>query len=147
MKAAACFACACVLIACIGQTPEDQERDAVVSIGPHGPEHNPGSPCLLCHDFGLAGTIYRRAADENGVAGVTVTMTDATGRVFTEVSNATGNFYTNDAPTYPVHVEISMGGVKQPMRNVVHQWGSCAECHRPDAGASSAGRIFLEKTP
>ena len=146
MKAIA-IAAACALVACIGQTPEDRERAAVVSIGDKGPEHNPGSPCLLCHGFGMAGTIYRRAADETGLAGVTVKMTDADGRVFTEVSNATGNFIVRDAVTYPVHVEISASGARKPMRNVIHQWGSCAECHTPDKGASSAGRIFLEDTP
>jgi hypothetical protein len=148
---------------CIGQTPEDRERDAVVDVGRHGPTHNPGAPCLLCHDFALAGTVYRRATDDTGLAGVTVTMTDDAGHVFAATSNSTGNFYVTTggggtAPVtgrdgavsipwdvvYPVHVELRSGTTRKPMRNVIHQWGSCSECHKPDPGATSAGRVFLE---
>jgi hypothetical protein len=155
-----------VLGACIGQTPDDRARDAVVSVGRHGPTHNPGSPCLLCHDFALAGTIYQRATDDNGVVGATVTMTDAAGRSFSAVSNETGNFYvtvdsslSEPQPTdqgevrvpwsviYPVHVEVTAGGATKKMRNAIHQWGSCASCHTPDPGATSNGRVYVEGTP
>jgi hypothetical protein len=154
---------AALLTACIGQTPDDRARDEVVSSGHHGPTHNPGSQCLLCHDFALAGTIYRRAADESGLAGATVTITDSTGHSFSAVSNSTGNFYVNVdsgvsgaitgregearvpwAIAWPVHVEVAAGGATKKMRNEIHQWGSCARCHTPDPGATSNGRIYLE---
>ena len=155
---------ACVLLAgCIGQTPDDRARNAVVSVGRHGPTHNPGSPCLLCHGFALAGTIYQRATDENGLSGATLTMNDDAGHMFTAVSNATGNFYVNvdtslSAPSigregevvvpwsivYPVHVEVTAAGGTKKMRNVIHQWGSCAACHTADPGAASNGRVFVE---
>lgn len=154
------------MTACLGQTPDDKARSAVVDVGPHGPTHNPGSPCLLCHDFAIAGTIYRRAGDEAGLAGVTVSMTDDAGHAFTAESNQTGNFYVTTGGggggavldgeghtsipwdvVYPVRVEISDMGATKKMRSVIHQWGSCAECHAPDKGATSAGRVFLEATP
>jgi hypothetical protein len=130
--------------ACIGQTPEDKERNGVVSVGRKGPTHNPGSPCLLCHDFTLAGTIYLHASDTSGVAGVRITMTDATGHLFGAVSNATGNFFVTENIVFPVNVEISNGTSTKKMRNHIGQWGSCAECHSPPAGATSNGRIFVE---
>ena len=152
-----------LLAACIGQTPDDRARSAVVSVGHHGPTHNPGSPCLLCHGFALAGTIYQRATDENGLAGATITMTDDAGHMFTAVSNQTGNFYVNvdtslteAQPTdqgqvivpwqivYPVRVEVTAAAGTKKMRNVIHQWGSCAACHTADPGATSNGRVFVE---
>ena len=154
---------ALALGACIGQTPEDQQRNAVPSVGEKGPTHNPGSPCLLCHGFALAGTIYRRAIDTDGIAGVTVKMTDADQHAFSAISNATGNFFVNvdtglAAPsegregevivpwpiTFPVNVEVSSGGATKKMRNHIGQWGSCAECHTATPGAASNGRIFVE---
>jgi hypothetical protein len=86
---------ALALGACIGQTPEDMERNQVVSEGHKGPTHNPGSPCLLCHGFALAGTIYLHATDTQGVGGVTVTMTDAAMHTFAAQSNSAGNFFVN----------------------------------------------------
>jgi hypothetical protein len=149
-----------VLAGCIGQTPDDQEKNSIVMTGRRGPTHNPGTPCLLCHDFAMAGTIYQRATDENGTPGVVVTMTDDANHTFQATSNETGNFYvtTGGGPStdesghttipwdlvYPVHVTIEQGSKTKTMRSVIHQWGSCGECHKPDKGATSAGRIYLE---
>jgi hypothetical protein len=154
---------ALALAACIGETPEDRERSQVPSIGEKGPTHNPGSPCLLCHDFALAGTIYLHATDADGISGVPVTMSDADGHMFTALSNRTGNVYVNVDPglaapapgregeviipwpvVFPVNVEVGGAGATRKMRNRINRWGSCAECHTPTAGASSNGRIFVE---
>lgn len=159
--------CAWILIAlgaCLGKTPEDHERDAVVEIGHHGPLHNPGSACLLCHGFSLGGTIYRRATDTEGLGGVTIAFTDAAGHQFQTVSNSAGNFWVQvetslAAPSpgespgqvgvpwdveFPVLVEVIANGKTVKMRNQIGQWGSCAECHTPDPGARSNGRIYVE---
>jgi hypothetical protein len=150
------------IAACIGSTPEDRERDAL-SGGGKGPTHRPGEPCRLCHDFELAGTVYRRAADTRGLAGATVKVTDAAGHAFSASTNSVGTFYATidgslAAPeaaeegrvllpwslTYPLHVSVAKGAVEKKMRSVIHREGSCGECHKPERGPASAGRIFLE---
>jgi hypothetical protein len=148
--------------ACIGSTPEDRERDAL-SGGGGGPTHRPGEPCLLCHDFELAGTVYRRATDARGLSGAKVTVTDAAGHSFVATTNSAGTFLATvdgsvGAPTgtgdgrvelpwslvYPLRVGVAAGGTERKMRNVIHREASCGECHKPVKGAASAGRIFVE---
>jgi hypothetical protein len=138
------------LAGCLGQTPQDVEADSLPDDGREGPTHRPGQPCLLCHGFAVAGTVYRYATDTRGLSGVEVELSDDAGHSATAITNSTGNFiFERDpwTPLYPLHVTLRLGGVEKQMRNVVHREGSCGECHKPDKGAASPGRIFLEDPP
>jgi hypothetical protein len=151
-----------------GNTPEDDARDALGDTdhdygGEAGPLHRPGQPCLLCHGFQLAGTVYRFEDDRAGVGGASVHVTDGMGRSFTATTNSSGNFYVTrggeleadddgelELPyelEYPLAVEIEHEGITQPMRSLIWREGSCAHCHGPTEGESSAGRIVLEEAP
>jgi hypothetical protein len=151
--------------ACIGETPDDRERAALAGGG-GGPTHRPGEPCLLCHDFALAGTVYQRATDTAGVAGAQVSVTDDRGHAFTATTNQVGTFYVTvdgatSSPTargeghltipwslaFPLRVSVARGGLTKKMRSFIHREAGCGECHKPAKGAASAGRIFVEATP
>lgn len=139
-------------------------------------EHRPGQPCLLCHGsdhflrppgevrFVVAGTVYPGIADgeDDGLEGVTVSITDAEDRDFSAVTNEVGNFMVqvdtgssaqDDLgrgwvsipfdPKFPLRVTISAGADEQEMRTTIHRDGSCAHCHGPEPGADSVGRVFL----
>ncbi len=154
-------------LAC-GNTPEDDARDALGDTdhrygGEAGPLHRPGQPCLLCHGFQLAGTVYRFADDRAGVGGASVHVTDALDRSFTATTNSSGNFLVTHGDDfeieydgelqvpyeleYPLTVEIEHEAIRRPMRSLIWREGSCATCHGPEVSESSAGRIVLEDTP
>lgn len=150
-------------LGCLGSTPEDAERDALGDTdhrygGEPGPQHRPGQPCLLCHGFQLAGTVYRFADDRAGVAGAQVHVTDGLGRSFTATTNSSGNFLVTRGDeeeedgelglpyelAYPLEVSIEHDTITRPMRSRIWREGSCAHCHGPEVGEGSAGRIVLE---
>lgn len=156
-------ACACAITGCLGTTPQEAEADRIGDDPPHGPEHNPGNDCLVCHTFAIAGTVYLRATDAQGVGGARVTMTDARDRTFGAVTNRAGNFivergsggegFTIDDegttelefdPAFPVRVRVSMGDLQQEMLTSIHRHGGCNDCHRREPGADSVGRVYLE---
>jgi len=89
---------------CLGISPEEARRR---SIGDgdedREEEHNPGTPCLACHDrdfnpgddvFAVAGTVFLQVEDPDtmGLAGVSVFVRDARGREFEAITNDAGNF-------------------------------------------------------
>jgi len=154
-------------LAC-GNTPEDDARDALGDTdhrygGGTGPLHRPGQPCLLCHGFQLAGTVYRFEDDRAGVEGAIVHVTDDMGRSSTATTNSSGNFFVTrggeleadddgelELPyelEYPLTVEIEHEAITRPMRSLIWREGSCAHCHGPETSETSAGRIVLEDTP
>lgn len=120
-------------------------RDAVPSAG--NGEHNPGQACIACHaggegpTFTLAGTLYADAAGTTPLAGATIVVTDATGATFDLVTHDNGNFWTNQAVTFPVRVAASRCPDTVPMVSAINA-GDCnvGGCHA--AGAPS-GRIHL----
>lgn len=132
------------------------------SLGPEangvkpGPNHRPGQPCLVCHDggeapeFSIAGTVYVTPEAQRPLVDATVTIEDAEGKVFSVHSNCVGNFYTDPkrfTPVYPFRVWIAYGDAQIDMETRVHRDGSCASCHKPKAGPSSAGPIYLTDLP
>lgn len=160
---------------CIGVSPEEARAAAIGGEewdDDGDEEHNPGLPCLACHDrdyspgddvFALAGTVFLHAEDrdEDGLAGVTVHVRDARGRELTAVTNGAGNFMfeveegesermRDDGktrvgfwPEYPMEVWIESGGTEQRMRGPIRREGSCATCHAGAPSATSVGRVFL----
>ena len=131
---------------------------------PNGPEHRAEQPCLYCHggpapsapEFVFAGTVYRKEADEKGLAGATITITDAAGTVVTGTSNSVGNFFAGNALdregaiplpdgfTFPLTVEVAFGTQSKPMRSYIAREGSCAQCHGEPSGATLVGKVFVE---
>lgn len=165
MSRAALTLALALLAGCLGSTPDEAEAEALGDTDHHyggepGPQHRPGQPCLLCHGFQLAGTVYRFADDRAGVQGARVHVMDGEGRSFTATTNSSGNFYVTRggeleedddgevelpyALAYPLEVEIEHEGVARPMRSRIWREGSCAHCHGPEVGPDSAGRIVLE---
>ncbi|MCA9606366.1 MAG: hypothetical protein KC619_12255 [Myxococcales bacterium] len=161
---------------CIGVSPEQAAARAVgrgEDDDDGDPEHNPGTPCLVCHGpdyspgdevFSLAGTVFLRSsdADRNGLAGVNVHVRDATGREMVVETNRAGNFMFEEGgrgdrgrgryqasppPEFPLEVWIESGGTEQHMRGLIRREGSCAACHSGAPSATSVGRIFLMDAP
>jgi hypothetical protein len=172
-------------LGCLGSTTREEERAALGDTDHHvlvdgrweepGPLHRPGQPCLVCHSgahpaegtsFEVAGTIYERATDRYGVAGVLVTLEDAEGSYAQVVTNRTGSFMVvregdddesdesdegmvsaRRAFVPPLRVTLERDGVERPMRSFVWREGSCASCHQADEAVDSPGRIVLEDSP
>lgn len=170
-------------LGCLGSTTREEERAALGDTDHHvlvdgrweepGPLHRPGQPCLVCHSgahpaegtsFEVAGTIYERATDRYGVAGVLVTLEDAEGPYAQVVTNRTGNFMVaregddddesdegmvsvRRAFVPPLRVTIQRDGIERSMRSFVWREGSCSRCHRADEAVDSPGRVVLEDSP
>lgn len=153
-----------LLAACLGTSPEDAARDALGDYRGEGePEHRPGQPCLTCHDFAIAGTVFLYADDEVGVSGALVTITDDAGHQFTAPTNRTGNFIVTvksgiDSPrmtrrgllqipwepVFPLRVVVQRGDVVREMESWIWREGSCAGCHHGGQDeADSVAKIFL----
>jgi len=157
--------------ACIGTSPEEQERAAQGEAEDGNEEHRPGQPCLVCHGadyhpggavFTLAGTVYRSAddSDARGLMGAAVDIIDAEGREFTALTNTVGNFMIQVdtglaepqqsargrlripwRPTFPLTVAVLYGGEDKSMESLMWREGSCAGCHR----TSEQGLDHVEK--
>jgi hypothetical protein len=135
-------------------SPELQEAapGRVALAGGSGDEFMlPGQDCGSCHrgggvagsrPFGSAGTVFVSEAGGAGDEGVTVTITDAQGRVFERATNRVGNFYVEGAIAFGdrARVRISKGGVSREMDEELPH-GSCNACHRP--GGEGEGRVAL----
>ena len=115
--------------------------------------HNPGQACLGCHDgntagankFTAAGTVYDKlslAAGAQGLAGVTIEITDAAGTklaVVTASQGAAGNFWTDQPLVFPLQVRASQCPADRPMadpladnaNNAAAGGGNCSRvgCH------------------
>jgi hypothetical protein len=150
------LAAACALGAC-----DPVRSSAVDALGgeapgvPHGPNHRPGQPCLLCHDgkfgdareFSVAGTVFENAGSKQGMSGVTVTLTDADGKKGTMRTNTAGNFYAAPSewtPRYPVKVALSFGDKTVQMTSHVGRDGSCAGCHFDPQGPDTPGHVYFD---
>lgn len=111
----------------------------------------PGSDCVTCHagsneapQYTLAGTVMGDYADQNdcnGVAGVTVHVTDADGVVHDLTTNAAGNFFTNAVYTTPFTIELEYQGRTRPMVTP-QSVGNCASCHTAVGIGGAPGRVL-----
>lgn len=135
-------------------------EQAVDALGPEapgvspGPLHRPGQACTTCHggsgpgepDFVIAGTVFTVRGSTTPLEGALVTVTDATGAVRNLGSNAAGNFYmpkSSWAPTYPLHVQVSLGAETQEMLTRIGRDGGCGSCHRGAGNAERMPGVYL----
>ena len=156
------IAIAVALAGCIGTSPEDAEREALPDDEDGDPEHRPGQPCLLCHDFAIAGTVYYRASDPVGFENAEVDIEDAAGHRFVALTNSAGNFMIEVRgdltapeqrsrgllelpwqPVFPLSIAVRGDGVERTMESLAWREGSCAGCHGPTVEADSAGPIYI----
>ncbi len=173
MRAGPALALVAALAGCIGTTPQEElEAEQGDDAADEGPTHRPGQRCLACHGadytpggqvFVVAGTVYRRAGDDAGLAGAEVELTDDRGDIISVTTNRVGNFMVSvgeagrrdegwlgvaSQPVFPLAVVVRQGGAEQTMRNVIHREGSCAACHdRAGKSAASNGKVYLEEAP
>lgn len=121
--------------------------------GDHGSKNmRPGGACIDCHErqgegpsYAAAGTVYATAHEPDdcygGPAGVTVSLTDATGRTYTAAVNAAGNFYFDSRSkiVMPYKAKVTSGSKSRAMSSAQKD-GDCNKCH------TEAG-LAKEKTP
>jgi hypothetical protein len=116
------------------------------------PAMHPGADCIGCHSSGegprflIAGTVYAtidEPTDCLGVSGVTVTITDATGRTADVTSNDAGNFYLSakSGLTMPIRASLAFEG-RQRIMGAAQGTGACASCHTTTGASGAPGRIL-----
>ncbi|HVO31935.1 MAG TPA: hypothetical protein VMV18_14410 [bacterium] len=120
-------------------------------------EMHPGGDCIGCHarsggsapSFVIAGTVYPNLdapMDCDGVAGATVTLTDAAGKVWGLYTNEAGNFAlaAKDAPdfVFPFRAQITYQGQTNEM-DPAQGNGSCNACHTLDGENGAPGRAVI----
>lgn len=157
--------------ACIGTSPEEQDREDQGESRDGDEEHRPGQPCLVCHSadyhpgdrvFVLAGTVYRSAMDpdDQGLADAEILVIDDAGHEFAARTNSVGNFMVEvtagvSSPeqlergrfqipwdlVFPVSVAVGYRGEDKSMETLIWRDGSCAGCHR----TSQTGADHVEK--
>ncbi len=141
---------ACVMV--VTDACDPVRSNAVAALGgeapgvPHGPLHRPGQPCLLCHgNFSVAGTVFVDPLNRDPAVGVTVNLTDSQGHVFSDTTNAAGNFFITPeqfAPVYPMKVALQYNGMTVNMTANVGRDGACAMCHSDPVSPSSPGHVY-----
>ena len=125
------------------------------------PEMGPGRACIQCHNdanvasgendapiFAFAGTVYPTAHEPtdcigSGSEGAAIEVTDAEGRVFTQLANPSGNFF--DEPpelVYPYTALVRFQGRERSMATPQAS-GDCNACHTEKGDLSAPGRILL----
>jgi hypothetical protein len=150
----------CALLAAGGCSLDPRRDELGSSDRGNGPLHRAGQPCLVCHSFALAGTVYRHADDADGLSGASVDVTDGAGHQFSALTNEVGNFYVEvragssggggrrggtNIPwelVFPLQLKVHLGSVEKTMRTPAQRAGSCAECHS-EASAESVAKVFL----
>lgn len=123
-----------------------------VASSPGTTSHRSGDACLSCHGqsgiaepvLSIGGTVYSTSTadkESQGVAGVTLTVTDAKGVTLEVVTDDAGNFYTAELLEAPLDVAVSSdaGVIAMP---VPAPSANCNTCHRsPGANARALGWI------
>ena len=100
----------------------------------------PGENCKGCHgSFSIAGTVFpsAQAQASEGLAGVTVTVVDSAQKTLTLTSNSVGNFFSEDALTWPADITLTLGSRTASMQGA--DSGACASCHT----SSGQNRVYL----
>lgn len=147
---------AALVLAIAGSSCVDPVHDdAVDALGDEapgvrpGPTHRPGQPCLTCHggdgpgepEMSIGGTVYAVRAGTEGIADVSVIVTDAKGGERELTTNSVGNFYMFKSewePVFPLTVTVAGAGAEARMKTTIGRDGACATCHR---GAGDARRM------
>lgn len=140
-------------LAACGPPPCDVSQAFALEAGEKtGPLMRPGQNCLRCHTaggqaaakpFSVGGTVFPKpdAGLCEGVAGVTVRVTDAKGKRVELTTNQAGNFWTAEPLEPPLSMEAERDGRIKKMP-VTAPTGGCALCHSvPDAVGGARGRI------
>jgi hypothetical protein len=114
--------------------------------------HNPGLSCVQssCHSksqksfgpFTVAGTLYAAVGGGTAVSQATIHLVDGAGKDIKLTTATNGNFFTDQAVTFPITVRASKcPNTDQPMvSTVAASGGSCNSCH---ASGSNQGRVHL----
>jgi hypothetical protein len=113
---------------------------------------HPGQACIACHESGrgpeytIAGTLFPTGHEPDdcngfGQAGVTVTVTDASGRSVELTPNSAGNFYSRSGLTPPYQVKVVSGSSVRAMNGSVTS-GDCNSCHTKDGAQGAPGRVM-----
>jgi hypothetical protein len=146
--------------ACIDTVHDNQVAALGPDLEPPGPEHRAWQPCLVCHGgsgpaqrtFSTAGTVLDTQGQTAPAIGALVLIEDVDGRTYTATTNDVGNFFVTPdqlTPHYPTQMSVSSadGSVVQSMLTHSSREGSCAVCHQPTVGPSSAGPVYLNAKP
>jgi mono/diheme cytochrome c family protein len=107
----------------------------------------PGDNCIRCHgtDFGVAGTVMGALHDVNfcnGIAGVTVEITDHANRVFTFTTAVGGNFAGTEPLVMPYTARVLYAGHVRAMSGAKSNPG-CNSCHTEQGLNGAPGRIIV----
>jgi len=112
---------------------------------------HPGGDCIGCHTqegegpkLTIAGTVMGALDDDtdcNGMAGVTVQITGADGVTLDLVTNAAGNFYTEQAVVTPFSAKVIKDGAERAMSTTPSDT-NCASCHTAEGANGAPGRIM-----
>jgi hypothetical protein len=117
--------------------------------GRTGQTMRPGETCPSCHRrFTAAGTVYPTGREPNRCNGVdgpslgmTVVITDATGKVLTLPVNRVGNFFTTDPIAKPFRAKV-VAGDKVRIMALPQMIGACNSCHTQNGANLAPGRIM-----
>ncbi len=114
------------------------------SSGDEGPTMKPGENCLTHHSFSAAGTVFKSVSSGtgDGLAGATVLITDSQGRKVSLTTNSAGNFYTEDALSFPAEVTVTSGANVQTMPAAPN--GGCNSCHGQPPSNNAPGRVYAQ---
>jgi hypothetical protein len=141
----------------IYDTPEVCTSNMTWTLG-NDATMRPGEACQTCHvllgqatgeTFDVSGTVYPTAHEPNdcdGIAGIRVVITDATGASTTLTTNAAGNFYHDDlfgfaAFKTPLKAKVtSNAGTREMVSSVTT--GDCNSCHTEAGTVSAPGRVM-----
>jgi len=113
---------------------------------------HPGAACVSCHSQrgegprGIAGTVFPTAHepdDCNGTpgTGITVVITDATGKEFSLRVNGAGNFYSKGRIASPYTARV-VSGSKTRVMKTPQTSGDCNSCHSEGGTSGAPGRII-----
>ena len=127
---------------------------AACGMPQQGPQMMPGSDCMSCHSSGgaaiashawtLAGTVFAdpKSPTAAPVQAAEVLVTDAAGKTLTIRTNGSGNFYSAEPLTFPVHVEVQDGSQRMAMV-ASPPVGSCNACHAGQGLNGAPGKLFV----
>jgi hypothetical protein len=168
-KSALLIAVAAIALSCVDPVHDDEVAALGPDVGPKGPEHRPGQPCLVCHGgsgpasahFSVAGTIYQVKGQSAPLVNAFVRIIDANQLHVDATTNAAGNFYIRVedwTPPSPLYTAIATDKASLtpcdgsdpkcvPMFTRIGREGSCAACHTDPPSSSSTGRVYFYADP